>query len=76
MMGFISAAGSAGRTAGPLLLANVYYSEGPRTTFIMCIGIICVALAILLVFYRRIVPYDVYRLKVTAKTATSINSDV
>jgi len=34
--------GSAGHTAGPLLLANVYYSEGPRTTFIMCIGIICV----------------------------------
>ena len=74
MMGFISAAGSAGRTAGPLLLANVYYNEGPRTTFIMCIGIISVALAILLVFYKRIVPFDVYRLKVTTKS-TSINSE-
>ncbi|XP_065891982.1 major facilitator superfamily domain-containing protein 8-like isoform X2 [Dysidea avara] len=75
MMGFISAAGSAGRTAGPLLLANMYYSEGPRTTFIMCIGIISVALAILLVSYRRIVPHDVYRLKMITKS-TSINSDV
>ena len=76
-MGFISAAGSAGRTAGPLLLANVYYSEGPRTTFIMCIGIICVALAILLVFYRRMIPYSLFRQKLTTrlKVLVNLNSD-
>jgi len=76
-MGSISAAGSAGRTAGPLLLANVYYSEGPRITFIMCIGIISVALAILLVLYRRMIPYSVFRQKQTTrlKLLVNLNSD-
>ena len=76
MMGLISAAGSAGRTVGPLLLANVYYEKGPRTTFIMCIGIIILALAILLIFYRNIVPHSVYCQKKAMKwKSCSINTD-
>ena len=76
MMGLISAAGSAGRTVGPLLLANVYYEGGPRTTFLMCIGIISLALLILLIFYRRIVPYSVYCQKNATKwKSASINND-
>ncbi|XP_065891984.1 major facilitator superfamily domain-containing protein 8-like isoform X2 [Dysidea avara] len=77
MMGFISAAGSAGRTAGPLLLANVYYTKGPRTTFIMCIGIISVALATLLIFYRRMIPYSTFRQKHSTrlKLLVNLNSD-
>jgi len=75
MMGLISAAGSGGRTVGPLLLANVYYKGGPRTTFLMCIGIISLGLVILLIFYRRIVPYSVYCEKIIASQSTSINTD-
>ena len=33
MMGLMSAEGSEGRTVGPLVLANIYYEEGPRTIF-------------------------------------------
>jgi len=74
MMGLISAAGSGGRTVGPLLLANVYYEGGPRTTFLMCIGIISLALVILLIFYQRIVPYSVRCQKFTAKMSV-LNPD-
>ena len=75
-MGLISAAGSAGRTVGPLLLANVYYKGGPRTTFLMCIGIISLALIILLIFYRRIVPYSVHCQKLTKDIKVSnLNPD-
>lgn len=76
MMGLISAAGSAGRTVGPLILANVYYADGPRATFVMCIGIISLALVILLVFYKRIVPYSIYRQKIAVKQkSSSINAN-
>lgn len=75
MMGLMSAAGSGGRTVGPLLLANVYYEEGPRITFLMCIGITSLALIILLIYYRRIVPYSVYCQRKVKWKPSSINAD-
>lgn len=75
MMGLISAAGSGGRTVGPLLLANVYYMGGPRTTFLMCIGIIILALVLLLTFYKRIVPYSVHCKRLTDTKLSNLNPD-
>lgn len=75
MMGLISAAGSGGRTVGPLLLANVYYVGGPRTTFLVCIGIIIAALIILLAFYRRLVPYSVHCQKLRNTKLSNLNPD-
>ena len=76
MMGLISAGGSGGRTVGPLLLAQVYYEEGPRTIFLICIGIISLTLVIILILYRRIVPYSIYHQRKEMKwKSSSINTD-
>ena len=60
MMGFISVSGSAGRAVGPLVLARIYHEAGPLVTFLVCIGLTALGTAILLVFFRRLVPYSVY----------------
>ena len=60
MMGFISVSGSAGRAVGPLVLARIYHEAGPFATYLTCIGLTAVGGTILLIFFRRLIPYSVY----------------
>lgn len=62
-MGYITMSGSLGRVVGPLLLAKVYSSEGPRVTFITSIIFVFLGLLVVIAFYRRLVPYSVYEAK-------------
>ena len=60
MMGFISVSGSSGRAVGPLVLARIYHESGPLGTFLTCIGLTAVGATILLIFFRRLIPYSAY----------------
>ena len=63
MMGFLSASASFGRIVGPSLLAKVYHEEGPRLTFLICIGVVLIGVITTIAFYTRLVPYSVYEQK-------------
>ncbi|XP_065884613.1 major facilitator superfamily domain-containing protein 8-like isoform X2 [Dysidea avara] len=63
MMGFLSASASFGRIVGPSLLAKVYHEEGPRVTFLICIGVVLIGVITTIAFYTRLVPYSVYEQK-------------
>ena len=56
-MGFLTAAGSLARAMGPLVITLLYEHKGPAITFATVAGIIGVAIIVLLVFCRRLVPY-------------------
>ena len=85
MIGFLSAAGCLGRILGPSILAKVYHEEGPRVTFLICIGVVLLGVITTIAFYTRLVPYSVYEQKLMnryipvnsdyANTCGSINSD-
>jgi len=74
MIGFLSAAGCLGRILGPSLLALVYHEEGPRITFLICIGIVLLGMITTIAFYTRLVPYSVYEQK-TKNGYVPVNSD-
>jgi len=63
MMGFLSASSSLGRILGPPLLAKVYHEEGPRITFLICIGVVLLGVITIVAFYTRLVPYSDYEKK-------------
>lgn len=56
-MGWLTASGSLARALGPVFVSQVYDAYGPRVTFISVIGIIVLAVVILLVIYKRLVPF-------------------
>ena len=57
MMGFLTGAGSLARGMGPLVITLLYQHEGPGITFATVIGLIGVSIIVLLIFYRKLVPY-------------------
>jgi len=63
MMGFLAASASFGRILVPTVLGKVYNEEGPRITFLICIGMMFVALTTAVAFYTRLIPYSVYEKK-------------
>jgi len=82
MIGFLAAAGCLGRILGPSLLAFVYHEEGPRITFLICIGVVLSGVLTTIAFYIRLVPYSVFEKKmkngyfpVNSSTTGSINSE-
>ena len=66
MMGFLSGAGSLGSILGPLLLTSLYHEEGPIVGYLVFIGVVIIAVLSALAFYTRLVPYSVYKKKITA----------
>ena len=75
MMGFISVSGSGGHAVGPLVLARIYHEAGPRATFLTCIGLTAVGATILLIFFRRLIPYSVYIKKKNKKLYVKLDQD-
>ena len=57
MMGFLTAAGSLARAISPLLITLLYQHKGPAVTFATVVGVIGASIIVLLVFWRRLVPY-------------------
>jgi len=74
-MGFISMSGSFGRIITPTILTKVYHVEGPRITFLICIGMILLCVITTTVFYTRLVPFSAYEQK-RKKGYTPVNSDL
>ena len=57
MMGFLTAAGSLARALGPLIITLLYHAKGPAITFATVVALVGVAIVVLLIFSRRLVPY-------------------
>ena len=57
MMGFLTAAGSLARGMGPLIITILYQHHGPAITFATVNGLIGIAIIVLLIFCRRLIPY-------------------
>ena len=57
MMGFLTSAGSLARGMGPLLITVLYQLKGPAIAFATVVGMVGVTIIVLLIFYRRLVPY-------------------
>ncbi|XP_071975492.1 major facilitator superfamily domain-containing protein 8 isoform X2 [Engystomops pustulosus] len=58
-MGWITAAGSAARTLGPVFVSEIYTHLGPRWTFGMICGIVASSILHLLVVYKRLIAFSV-----------------
>ncbi|XP_060589826.1 major facilitator superfamily domain-containing protein 8-like [Ruditapes philippinarum] len=58
-MGWLTAAGSLARTLGPVFVSQVYDAYGPRVAFTAMTANIFITLIILLIVYKRLVPFKV-----------------
>ncbi|XP_075716575.1 major facilitator superfamily domain-containing protein 8 isoform X3 [Rhinoderma darwinii] len=58
-MGWLTAAGSAARTLGPVFVSEVYTHLGPRWTFGLICGIVASSLLHLVVVYKRLIAFSV-----------------
>lgn len=56
-MGWLTAAGSLARTLGPVFVSQVYDAFGPRVAFTAMSAIIIITVIILLIVYKRLVPF-------------------
>ena len=63
MMGFLSGAGSLGSILGPLTLTSIYHKEGPIIGYLIFIGVLIIAVLIAVAFYKRLIPYSLYKEK-------------
>ena len=74
MMSYITMFASLGRVVGPLLLAHVYRKEGPWVTFIVSICFVLLGVLTVMAFYKRLVPYSVYQLRLQSVKTTECSS--
>ena len=74
-MGLISASGSLSRSIGPLMVGWIYNEYGTYWTFGFSLIATGVALILLLVSYRRLIPYHMY-LEKTRPPANSVEIEV
>nr|DBA28943.1 TPA: hypothetical protein GDO54_009223 [Pyxicephalus adspersus] len=58
-MGWLTAAGSAARTLGPVFVSESYTHLGPRWTFGLICGIVAISLVHLAAVYKRLIPFSV-----------------
>ena len=59
-MGVATSCGCGTRLVAPLIATYMYSSVGPRWTFLLLIGFCCIAIVLMLVMYKRLVPYNEY----------------
>jgi len=57
-MGYLTAAGSAARVIGPIMVSYVYDAKGVYLTFGIIIATMAVSLVISTVMYKRMVPFQ------------------
>jgi ceroid-lipofuscinosis MFS transporter 7 len=58
-MGWLTAAGSLARALGPVFVSQVYDAYGPRVAFTAMTANIFITVIILLIVYKRLVPFKV-----------------
>ncbi|XP_068136078.1 major facilitator superfamily domain-containing protein 8 [Hyperolius riggenbachi] len=58
-MGWLTAAGSAARTLGPVFVSETYTHLGPRWTFSLICGIVAISLIHLGAVYKRLIAFSV-----------------
>lgn len=58
-MGWLTAAGSAARTLGPVFVSEIYTHLGPRWTFGVICGIVASSLLHLVAVYKRLIAFSV-----------------
>ncbi|XP_018421462.1 PREDICTED: major facilitator superfamily domain-containing protein 8 isoform X2 [Nanorana parkeri] len=58
-MGWLTAAGSAARTLGPVFVSETYTHLGPRWTFSLICGIVAISLLHLAAVYKRLIAFSV-----------------
>ena len=59
----MAAVGGVARTAGPALVTYMYVLLGPRWTFLSVDGLLIAAILVIIVTYKRLIPYHVMVLK-------------
>ena len=62
-MGYLTAAGSSARVAGPVVVSFVYKSYGLYLTVGLMIGSLLISLLLTILTYKRLVPADLKRQK-------------
>ncbi|XP_075056048.1 major facilitator superfamily domain-containing protein 8 [Mixophyes fleayi] len=58
-MGWLTAAGSAARTLGPVFVSETYTHLGPRWTFSLICGIVTISIIHLAAVYKRLIAFSV-----------------
>jgi len=59
----MAAVGGIARTAGPALVTYLYVLAGPRWTFLSVDGLLIGAILLIIVSYKRLIPYHIMVLK-------------
>ena len=70
-MGYLTAAGSSARVAGPVLVSVVYKSYGLYLTVSLMIGSLLISLLLTIFTYKRLVPAELNRLENSSKEETT-----
>ena len=63
MQSWLAAVGGLARTAGPAAVTYMYVKVGPRWTFLSVDGLIIISILVLIISYKRLIPYHLYILK-------------
>jgi MFS family permease len=66
-MGYLTAAGSSARVAGPVVVSVVYKNYGLYLTVSLMIGSLLISLILTIFTYKRLVPADLKRLENSSK---------
>jgi len=75
MMGLFSGAGSLGSILGPLLLTSIYNEEGPTVGYLILIGVLILPMFPAIAFYKRLIPYSMYKKKMKSNGYLPIGSN-
>lgn len=63
LQSWLAAVGGVARTAGPALVTYMYVLLGPRWTFLSTDGLVVAAILILIICYKRMIPFHVMVVK-------------
>ena len=67
LQSWLAAVGGIARTVGPALVTYMYVLAGPRWTFLTVDGFLIAALLVMVLCYKRLIPYHVMVLKKNRK---------
>ena len=70
-MGYLTAAGSSARVAGPVVVSVVYKSYCLYLTVGLMIGSLLISLLLTVFTYKRLVPADLKKQEISAKEETT-----
>ncbi|XP_057315275.1 major facilitator superfamily domain-containing protein 8-like isoform X2 [Hydractinia symbiolongicarpus] len=75
MQSWFAATGGAARTIGPALVTYAYVEIGPRWTFFSVDGLLMISTVLLILAYKKLIPYHLFVLRKNKAALVTIDDD-